>query len=152
MITIEKLLNKKPIFLNDWKHKIDVLSDFFDINISSYEYNSEKCPYGNYDYWVDKKIKMEKLLKQMADVNILFASYGTGNYSGDAFVLFEKGGKLFEVDGSHCSCFGLENQWDPEETTIELLIKRLTDGKLGCDDYSDNIFHTELKEFLEVTK
>ena len=43
--------------------------------------------------------------------SILFASYGGGSYDGDALVLFEQDGKLFEVHGSHCSCYGLEGQW-----------------------------------------
>jgi hypothetical protein len=47
---------------------------------------------------------------------MLFASYETPRYEGSALVLFERGGKLFEVNGSHCSCYGLEGQWEPEET------------------------------------
>lgn len=49
---------------------------------------------------------------------ILLASYTYEDYNGDAFVLFRKDGKLFEVNGGHCSCYGLEGQWDPEETSI----------------------------------
>ena len=55
---------------------------------------------------------------------ILLASYTYENYTGDAFVLFERDGKLFEVNGSHCSCYGLEDQWEPEETTKEALLAR----------------------------
>jgi hypothetical protein len=131
MLTIKKLKKKTPIFLNNWKTELDVFSDF-----EEYSY----------------KLKEEQITIVHKDEKILFASYGTDNYSGDAFVLFEKNDKLFEVNGSHCSCYGLENQWEPEETTIELLTKRLIDGKLGFDDYSGNVFHTELKLFLEVTK
>ena len=59
---------------------------------------------------------------------ILFAYYVDENYSGDAFVLFEKNGKLFEVHGSHCSCYGLEDQWHPEETSWEALAIRPRTG------------------------
>lgn len=52
---------------------------------------------------------------------ILFAEYDTPPYEGYAQVLFLEGGKIFEVYGSHCSCFGLENQWEPTEVTYELL-------------------------------
>lgn len=55
---------------------------------------------------------------------VLLAWYGDGSYWGDSFVLFRKDGKLFEVNGSHCSCYGLEGQWEPEETTVEALEKR----------------------------
>lgn len=50
---------------------------------------------------------------------ILYAKYGGGSYEGAAFVLYSVDGKLYEVNGSHCSCHGLENQWDPEETTLK---------------------------------
>lgn len=48
---------------------------------------------------------------------ILIAAYTYEDYSGAAFVLYKQGGKLFEVNGWHCSCYGLEGQWEPEETT-----------------------------------
>jgi len=38
-------------------------------------------------------------------------------------VLFKRGGKLYDVNGSHCSCFGLEDQWLPEETTVAALYR-----------------------------
>lgn len=59
---------------------------------------------------------------------ILFASYGGAAYEGDALVLFEKGGQLFEVHGAHCSCFGLEGQWQPEPTTWDALALRPRTG------------------------
>lgn len=52
---------------------------------------------------------------------ILFAAYKSEAYEGSALVVFMKDGKLYEVHGSHCSCYGLENQWDPEETSMEAL-------------------------------
>ncbi len=81
-------------------------------------------------------------------VEILLASYAYANYSGDAFVLFSRDGKLFEVDGSHCSCYGLEGQWKPEETTVAALRHRMEKGNLG-DSYSENLFATELKSVLD---
>ena len=50
------------------------------------------------------------------DEQMLFAAYGGGDYDGTATVLFEMGGKLYSVYGNHCSCYGLEGQWEPEET------------------------------------
>lgn len=55
---------------------------------------------------------------------VLLAWYGYGSYDGSALVVYKKDGKLFEVNGGHCSCYGLEGQWDPEETTPEALLKR----------------------------
>lgn len=77
----------------------------------------------------------------LAGARVLLAYYHVGDYGCDssAFVLFERDGKLYEVNGSHCSCHGLsENsysggptQWEPEETTVEALEHRLTHGSLG---------------------
>lgn len=59
---------------------------------------------------------------------ILFASYTYEDYSGSAYVLFKRDGKLFEVEGGHCSCFGLETQWEPSETSKAALLFRLEKG------------------------
>jgi hypothetical protein len=56
---------------------------------------------------------------------LLFASYGGGSYEGDATVIFEKNGELYEVHGSHCSCNGLEGDWGPAKVTWEALGLRL---------------------------
>lgn len=128
MKTIAELLNQQPVFLNEFKNKEDVGSEFAE---------------ENYDI-----PRNERVIEGFYKCNVLFASYGTGNYSGDAFVLFEQDGKLYEVNGSHCSCNGLEGQWYPEETSVEALVSRLTDGSFGTDDWCGNEFATELKEFL----
>ncbi len=66
---------------------------------------------------------------------VLVASYTYEDYSGDAYVLFARDGKLWEVHGGHCSCYGLSEQdyygdattqWQPEETTAEAVLARLT--------------------------
>lgn len=58
-------------------------------------------------------------------LEVLYYSYIEEDYEGEAFGLFKDGnGELFEVNGSHCSCFGLEDQWELEPTTIEALKKR----------------------------
>lgn len=62
--------------------------------------------------------------EQLESVEILYAYYSYEDYSGDAHVIFRKDGKLYEVNGSHCSCYGLEGQWEPEETSVEALLFR----------------------------
>ena len=63
------------------------------------------------------------------DYDILFAYYTYQNYEGESLVILrdKSNGKLYEVNGSHCSCYGLEGQWELEETNIEALMKRDTD-------------------------
>jgi hypothetical protein len=151
MKTLEQILKQEPVYLHNWKEKIDMIGDFEDLYMTAEEYRAEKAPYPNVESWLEKKSKMVEAIKKYEGNNILFASYGTDNYSGDAFVLFEKNGKLYEVNGSHCSCYGLEGQFEPEETTLEAIEMRLTKGTMGVDDYSDNEFATELKAFIGVS-
>ena len=61
---------------------------------------------------------------------ILFAAYDC-EYEGQALVVFRRNRRLYEVNASHCSCYGLEDQWDPEETTLEALRHRIDTGTLG---------------------
>ncbi len=86
---------------------------------------------------------------QFKGAEILLASYGTPSYEGYAFVLFRRDGKLWEVNGSHCSCYGLEGQWEPEETTVEALRHRLDEGTLGEGGYDENPFAAELRPVLD---
>jgi hypothetical protein len=79
---------------------------------------------------------------------VLLAWYGYGSYCGDSFVLFKKDGKLFEANGSHCSCYGLEGQWHPEETSVEALEKRKLDSY--CDGGSEA--DVRLKDIVKQLK
>jgi hypothetical protein len=60
----------------------------------------------------------------LTGATVFYASYTYEDYSGYAVVVFEKDGKLWEVHGSHCSCHGLEGQWDLEETNWEAIAMR----------------------------
>jgi hypothetical protein len=99
--------------------------------------------------WSSKEDLERDFEISLCDINVLFATYSYQDYNGEAFVLFEKDGKLYEVNGGHCSCYGLEGQWEPEETNILALKHRLYEGTMGQDHYSGHIFSTELKEFLK---
>jgi hypothetical protein len=132
MKKLEEIIKQDPIFLNDWSNKKEVFNDF----------NEEKYDYESDSYIIKNPID--------EDINILFASYGNANYSGDAWVMFEKEGKLFEVSGGHCSCYGLEGQWEEDEILLEEIENRLVNGTFGEDDYSDNNFKEELCKFLGI--
>lgn len=94
------MLSNTGLYLNDWcQTKMDGLMG--DYSISS---------------------------KDLEGVNIILADYSYEDYSGNSFVLFEKAGKLYEVNGSHCSCYGLEDQWEPEEVVVKELLNRVQHG------------------------
>lgn len=62
------------------------------------------------------------------DIDIVFASYDCPPYEGYATVIYyrKSTSKYYEIYGSHCSCYGLEGQWDREEEVLpEELFKRL---------------------------
>lgn len=69
----------------------------------------------------------------------MFAAYENESYEGYALVIFSKEGKLYEVNGSHCSCYGLEDQWSPEETSLDALRMR---------KYSYGNMQYDLEQFL----
>lgn len=101
--------------------------------------------------WSDiEELKQDFELSEHAldGVEILLASYSYRDYSGDAFVLFRRDGKYFEVNGSHCSCYGLEDQWEPEEGSLKELKHRLQNGDFGRDDWTGNEFRDELLEVI----
>lgn len=143
------------MYLHDWEESdfIGMVSDFEDNYITKAEYEAEECPYANKEYWLEKKAAMRDSLAsdKWQNLKILLASYTNECYEGDAFVLFERDGKLFEVNGGHCSCFGLEGQWEPEETTKEALIHRLDKGDLGVSYWDKgNTFAEELRSVLDA--
>lgn len=53
---------------------------------------------------------------------VLLAEYDTYPYEGYAIVVYRNGNKFFVVEGSHCSCYGLEGEWQPEEYDRETFI------------------------------
>lgn len=84
---------------------------------------------------------------------IIVASYTDEDYSGDAYVLFKKDGKFFEVEGGHCSCFGLsessywgdsDSQWKPQEVSLE----RLHDYTKSVGNINNGTCST-IKRYLE---
>lgn len=62
-------------------------------------------------------------------IDVLVASYDTDGWEGSARVVFRCGDELFEVYASHCSCHGLEDQWNPERVVpAELHERMVRDG------------------------
>lgn len=121
----------KQIYFGDWSNRIDMIADFEDIFLTGAEYEAKESPWKNDAWWRELKEKMDNVLAsgRWDGVDVLFAAYEYEDYSGDAFVLFKKDGKLFEVHGGHCSCNGLEGQWEPEECTAASVRYRLDEGR-----------------------
>lgn len=87
-------------------------------------------------------------IAELEDAEFLFAAYGGRAWEGAAIVIYTHDGKLFEVNGSHCSCYGLERQWKPEETSWGALAMR----KLDREEYSSKACEAFTQLIEEHTK
>lgn len=115
-------MHESGLFLNEWRHAgPDTLLQQFGIGSKSIE-----------------------------GIEFLLGSYTHDAYSGEAFVLYRRGGMLFEVNASHASTDGMEGQWEPEETLVAALRHRLLHGRLGVDEAGNNLFAEELAFLLAV--
>jgi hypothetical protein len=81
---------------------------------------------------------------RLAEDDVLLAWYDEEEYEGAAFVLFQHEGHLYEVNALHGSWYGLEGQWEPEETTPKALRYRVRKGSFG-----KGVFSTELLAVLD---
>lgn len=76
--------------------------------------------------WQDDRPSHGPALVKPEHLLILFSRYSYEDYAGEGYVLGYDTEKetFFEVFGSHCSCYGLEGQWDEEAIEIEERIHR----------------------------
>lgn len=83
--------------------------------------------------------------------NVLFSAVES-DYQGYAFLLLEQDGSLYEVNGFYCSDHGLENQFEPELTTLESIKMRLeAEDSEFLEYYFDKVVYKDkLKEFLGI--
>jgi hypothetical protein len=86
--------------------------------------------YGRFDSKNDICHQFQIEESDLKGCTILFAAYD-GGYDGTALVVFRRNRKLYEVNGAHCSCYGLQGQWEPEVTTVQALRHRVEKGTLG---------------------
>lgn len=91
-------------------------------------------------------------LEQLDKYEIVIAYESVGNWGCDSsswFLIKDKtDGELYETHGSHCSCYGFEDQFEPEHTTLEYL--QSDKFSFCCGGYDDDKEYNEnaVKEFL----
>lgn len=98
--------------LHAWETPEEVANEF-----GRYDYN---CTTGEFTPTEEAKV----IIKALEGAELLFSYYTCEDDSGTAMLIYAKDGKLYEVNGAHCSCDGLEGQWEPEETDINALLMR----------------------------
>jgi hypothetical protein len=88
----------------------------------------------------------EVVVECLKNLNILIAYESVGDWGCDStsyFLLKDKiSGELFEIHGSHCSCYGFENQFDLEPMTLEAI-------KLRNHLFYTGGYDTESKENID---
>lgn len=78
--------------------------------------------------------------KDIAEPEYVWADYNGDGYDGSAMVVYKQEETWYSVRGSHCSCYGLEDQWGPEAFDPKLHFealekgKRIVEGHWGTDD------------------
>lgn len=94
--------------------------------------------YGDFTtpHWKNGEVNWDCVQREFdivkTEPEVIYAGYYDDyGYSGDAVVLYKEDGKLWYVDGGHCSCYGLEGQWDPDEVTVEQITHMIKESKYG---------------------
>lgn len=107
-------MKKRNLFLGEYENtlKTDVVEDIVN------------------NYLVEKSI--------VDEYQIIIAVLNSYDYEEDSYflLLHKSTGKLFENFGSHCSCYGFEGQFEPEETSVVYLM-------------SDNYQHRNNKDIMD---
>lgn len=103
----------------------------------------------NFNDWAD--VVNEFQFDLFKEPNHIYAYYEYANYEGDALVAYYKDRKFYVVSGGHCSCYGLEGQWEPTEYTRKTF-KAMLDRQKDGVDWGIQKHKAKLLELYEATK
>lgn len=81
-------------------------------------------------------------------VLIAYESQGSWGCDSSGWFLLLKGDDLYEVHGSHCSCYGFEDQWTPEKTTVEYLLSQKFSFSCGGYDFAPEQNRQQVRAWL----
>lgn len=109
----------------------------------------ERHVYYGFSDWADVCSNFSTPLTK--EPTLVYALYVLPSCEGDATVVFkdEDGWKL--ASGSHCSCFGLEGQWQPEAFDPVAHLEAVKSGKViaRMEDYERDHPSTTQQAFDE---
>ena len=86
-----------------------------------------------YTYGEITEDDIKEATKLLSTKKVLIAYESVGHYGCDSssfFLLQDQDGKLYEIHGRHCSCYGFEGQLDLEETSLAALTLRIKNSEL----------------------
>jgi len=130
----------KQLFLED-------LKDLSEIEIKRHIAHGYSGCRSDLDYEIPSDEDKAKVENYLSDYNILIAYESVGDFGCDSSLYFLMQHKTIleyeEISGSHCSCFGFEGQFDPEETSLQYL--KSDRFYFTCGGYDDNELENKLK-------
>jgi len=103
-------------------------------------YLEDLATYTQEDVYKHISDNYEVPLSEVKKYQVLVAYESVGSWGCDSSSWFllrdRKSGNLYETHGSHCSCYGFEGQFEPEETTVEYL--QSDKFYLSCGGYDND--------------
>jgi hypothetical protein len=95
--------------------------------------------YGYSEYNDETSRKQVEAQLEKLDVLIAYESVGSWGCDSTSFFVFKnkETGELYEMHGSHCSCYGFEGQFGLEPTTAEALKARVAEARSRNEDDED---------------
>lgn len=88
---------------------------------------------------VGEFVSSEQIEEELKNEKILVAYESVGNWgcgSSSFFLIQRVDDSLFEIHGSHCSCFGMEGQFVPQESEWSYLVSN--HFSFSCGGYDDD--------------
>lgn len=99
--------------------------------------------YDGFNDWNDVQTKFN--CEEPEPEQVLVAVYESGGYEGSSIVCYRNGDKYFINEGSHCSCYGLEDQWGPTEYDKDTFLKTLK-----MRDHYDRDIQRQIDNLIET--
>ena len=108
--------------------------------------------FGGFSQWDEEPAKEYlEILETLNSAKVILAAYDIDGYEGSAYVVYEKDGMLYTVSGSHCSCYGLENQWSPCESALEIIQANIETNYLWNDLSEAKVYMQNLHQREHAT-
>ena len=87
------------------------------------------------------------LTTELDNYEILVASIDDGGYGGYSYMLLfdNSSGSYYENIASHCSCYGFEDGFNPQETSIEYILS----DSFSISDYYGKGNSAKIKDYIK---
>ena|ERR1700688_83073 len=109
--------------------------------------SDKKGFWDGFENWTDIKNAFE--CEEAEPEEVIVAVLDEGYYDGSAYVIYRNKDKYYILHGSHCSCYGFEDQFYPEEYEKEEFKECMKRANFW---FSDKDKKEYLKKYVEDLK